>query len=108
VFEVIQGDAGFVTVAAGAKAGIISRWNITRSGLKPDGTPRLRFRAQFSWVNDTLMGLKMQKRVVVQMRTKYGVESVDILVWDEAKFEGGVLTLENVLYAELKKREIAH
>jgi len=107
VFESINGDAGYVTVAGAAKAGIISRWNITRSGLNPDGTPVLRFRAQFSWVNDVLMGLKMKKRVIVQMKTKYGIESVDILVWDEARFEGGVLTLENVKYAELKYREIA-
>ena len=107
MFEVIQGDAGYVTVAGAAKAGIISRWNITRSGLNPDQTPKLRFRAQFSWVNDVLMTMKMQKRVVVQMRTKYGVEDVDILVWDEARYEGGVLTLENIKYAELKKREIS-
>ena len=40
MFEVIQGDAGFVTVAGGAKAGIISKWNVRRQGSKPDGTPR--------------------------------------------------------------------
>lgn len=90
-----------MTVAAGAKAGIISQWNITRSGLKPDGKPRLRFRAQFSYVNDVLMGMKgMKKRVVVQMRTKYGLENVDILDWEEARFEGGVLTLENIMYVQ--------
>lgn len=104
MFEVIQGDTGYVTVAGAAKAGIMSRWNITRSGLRADGTPILRFRAQFAWVNDTLMHLKMKKRVVLQMKTKYGTESVDILTWDEARFEGGVLTLENIMYAELKER----
>ncbi len=86
-------------MAAGAKAGIISQWNITRAGLKPDGKPRLRFRAQFSWTSDTLMNMKgMKKRVVVKMRTKYGVENVDILDWAEARFEGNVLTLEDVMY----------
>jgi hypothetical protein len=100
-FAVIQGDAGFVTVAAGAKAGIISKWNISQAGLYPDGRPRLRFRCQFSYVNDVLMNLKgMQKRVIVQMRTKYGQENVDILDWEEARFEGGVLTLENVKYVQ--------
>lgn len=99
-FNVIRGDAGFVKVGPGAQAGIISRWNITGSGLKPDGTPKLRFRAQFSWVNETLMGLKMPKRIVVQMKTKYGQENVDILGWDDWRFEGGILTLENILHVE--------
>lgn len=99
MFEIIQGDAGKVTVAAGATAGIISRWNVTRAGLQPDGKPRLRFKAQFSYVNDVLMNMKgMQKRVIVHMKTKYGVENVDILDWEEARFEGNVLTLENVMY----------
>lgn len=100
-FAIIQGDAGFVTVAAGAKAGIIHKWNITQAGVYPDGRPRLRFRCQFSWVNDVLMGMKgMKKRIVVQMRTKNGMENVDILDWEEARFEGGVLTLENVMYVQ--------
>ena len=98
-FAIIQGDAGFVTVAAGAKAGIISKWNITQAGLYPDGKPRLRFRAQFSYINDVLMNMKgMKKRVIVQMRTNSGVENVDVLDWAESRFEGGVLTLEDVLY----------
>lgn len=96
----IRGDAGYITVAAGAKAGIIRMWNIKRSGTNPDGTPRLRFRAQFQWMNDVLMGMKLQKRVVVQMRTKEGYENIDILGWDEWRLEGGVLTLENILHAE--------
>jgi hypothetical protein len=100
-FAIIQGDAGFVTVAAGAKAGIINRWNIQQAGTYPDGKPRLRFRCQFQYVNDVLMNLKgMKKRVQVQMRTKYGVETVDIIDWSEARYEGGVLTLEDVLYFE--------
>jgi hypothetical protein len=101
----IQGDAGFVTVAGGAKAGIIKKWSITRSGTNPDKSPRLRLRAQFGWLNETLMNLKMnglpmKKRVVVQMKTKLGFENVDILDWDEARLEGGVLTLENVRRSE--------
>lgn len=99
MFEIIKGDAGYIT-AAGAKAAIINRWNITRSGLKPDGKPRLRFRAQFSWSNDVLMTMKLKKRVVVQMKTKYGMENVDILDWAESRYEGGVLTLEDILYVE--------
>lgn len=104
---IIAGDAGFITAAAGAKIAIISRWNIKRSGTKPDGSPRLRFRAQFSYVNEALMamkvnGLPLQKRVIVQMRTKNGLEDVDILDWAEWRLEGGVLTLEDILHTEGK------
>lgn len=103
----IQGDAGYVTVAAGAKAGIINRWVIRRSGTNPDGTPRLRFKAQFSWLNDALMGMKMQKRVRVQMRTKVGYEDIEILGWEEMRYEGGVLILENILYTETTRHQKA-
>lgn len=104
-FGAVHGDAGFVTVAGGAKAGIIKTWNITRSGTNPDKTPRLRFKAQFSWLNETLMNIKIggqpvKKRVVVQMRTKRGMENVDILAWDESRLEGGVLVLENITHVE--------
>jgi hypothetical protein len=103
--SVITGTAGYIT-AAGAKAAIMSRWNIRRSGTQPDGKPRLRFRAQFSYVNDTLMNLKhngtpLQKRVVVEMRTeRHGHEKVDILGWGEWKYEGGILTLEDIMHSE--------
>ena len=102
-FGAVRGDAGVVTVSGGAKAGIIKIWTITRSGTKPDGKPKLRFRAQFSWVNETLMNLKFQgqpvkKRIVVQMKTRYGLENVDILDWEESRLEGGVLTLENITH----------
>ena len=100
MFELLHGDAGYVTVAAGAKAGIINRWRMTPAGRNPDGTPRLRFQAQFSWVNTTLMEMKLQKRIVVQIKTKFGQENVDILAWDEWRFEGGVLTLENAIKFE--------
>jgi hypothetical protein len=104
---VIQGDAGYITAAAGAKVAIISKWNIRRSGTKPDGvSPILRFKAQFSWVNDTLMNLKhngipLQKRVIVEMKTeRYGHQRFDILGWKEWRYEGGVLTLEDIMHSE--------
>lgn len=103
---VIRGDSGFVTAQAGAKVAIISRWNIRRAGSNPDGSPILRFRAQFTYVNDTLMNLKiggtpLKKRVVVQMKREgHPVESIDILYWDEWRYEGGILTLENIRHAE--------
>jgi len=101
VFEIIKGDAGTVTVAAGATAGIIKAWNVTRAGLKPDGKPRLRFRAQFSYFSETLMTMKgMKKRVRVQMKTNYGVETIDIVDWAEARFEDNILTLEDIMYFE--------
>jgi hypothetical protein len=108
---VIKGDSGYIT-AAGAKAAVISRWNIRRSGSRPDGSPILRFRAQFEYVNDVLMNLKqngvpLPKRVVVQMQRndpatmrKLPVESIDILGWEEWKYEDGILTLENILRSE--------
>jgi len=104
--SVIQGNAGYITAAAGAKVAIMSRWNIRRSGTQPDGKPRLRFRAQFSYVNESLMNLKhngipLQKRVVIEMRTeKHGHEKVDILGWAEWKYEGGILTLEDIMHSE--------
>ena len=36
---VIQGDAGYITAAAGAKVAIISRWNIKRSGTSEISLP---------------------------------------------------------------------
>jgi len=102
---VIQGNAGYITAAAGAKVAIIKKWNIRRSGTHVDGTPQLRFRALFSWVNDTMMALKhngipLQKRVVLEMQTVKGHERVDILGWKEWRYEGGILTLEDIMRAE--------
>lgn len=94
MFELLHGDSGYVMCGPG-KAGIVSRWRMTPAGRNPDGTPRLRFQCQFSWQNDVLMGLSMKKRIVVQIKTKYGQENVDILDWDDWRYEGGVLTLEN-------------
>lgn len=98
-FGAVHGDSGEITVAGGAKAGIIKTWNIRRSGTNLDGTPRLRFKAQFSWLNETLMNLPeriAKKRIVLSMRSKIGFENVDIVAWEEARLEGGVLILENI------------
>jgi hypothetical protein len=104
-FTLIRGDAGKVTVAAGAVAGIISKWVIVPTGQYPDGRPILQLKAQFSWVNETLMNLKIrglpvQKRVQLQMKTKNGIETVDILGWQEWRYEKGLLILEHIAHAE--------
>ena len=103
-FGLIRGDAGYITAAAGAKVGIISKWVLTPKRMKPDGTPEMQFRAQFSWKNDALMNMVARGtligRVVVQMKTKYGLENVDVLAWQDWRMEGGVLTLEDVLHYE--------
>ena len=110
MFEIIKGDTGHIS-ASGAKVAIMSHWNITRNGLHEDGTPRLRFRAQFSYVNDSLMNLKVgglpiKKRVIIELKTKAGYEQQDIIGWLEWRYEGGILTLEDVLYGGLKRRDL--
>lgn len=107
MFEQINGNSGWVTVAGGAKAAIFGQWNITRSGLKPDGKPVLRLRARFSWANDTLMSLKMKKRVVLQVKTKLGVEDIDVLDWQEWRIEGDMLVLEDIAHFDAKKPRLA-
>lgn len=103
-WAVIRGRDGFITAAAGAKVGIFNRWRIEHSGQKPDGTPRHRFRAQFSWVNEPLMNMvtsgKLRGRVILQMMTKKGRENIDILGWAEWRLENGVLTLEDIYQTE--------
>lgn len=108
-FGLIRGNDGFIT-SMGAKVAIFSYWTIKPGRIKPDGKPQLQFVGQFSWINDVLMNMKLrgiplQKRVVVQMRTKYGLEDVDILGWAEWRMEGGVLYLEDVLHTEGKIKE---
>ena len=105
-FSLIQGNDGYIT-AMGAKAAIFSHWTVKPGRMKPDGKPQLQFVGQFSYVNDVLMNMKLrgvplQKRVIVQMRTKNGLENVDILGWAEWRYEGGVLYLEDVLRSEGK------
>ena len=104
-FGKISGDAGYITASAGARVGIISKWVIIPGRMKPEGTPELQFKAQFSWKNDVLMNMvgrgALKGRVVVQMRNKYNkIEETDILNWSEWRFEGGILYLSDVLYFE--------
>ena len=103
-FGLIRGDAGEVTAAAGAKVGIISKWVIAPKRMRPNGTPELQFKAQFSWKNDALMGMiargALKGRVLVHMRTKYGLENIDVVQWAEWRMEGGVLILEDIVHFE--------
>lgn len=103
-FGMIRGDAGYISAAAGAKVGIISKWVITPVRMKPDGKPELEFKAQFSWKNDALMNMvgrgTLKGRVIVQMKTKAGMENVDVLAWSEWRLEGNVLYLKDVLHTE--------
>ena len=98
----IRGTDGEITAMGGAKCAIIASWTIRRSGTNPDGKPRLRFKAQFSWRNDTLMRMcakgELKGRIRVFMMGKNGREQIDVVNWDEWKDESGVLTLENVLH----------
>jgi hypothetical protein len=111
-FAVIRGDSGKITVAAGAVAALISKWVIVPTGQRPDGRPILQFKAQFRWLNETLLNLKIrglpvQKRVIVELRTKNGIEEVDILGWKEWRLEHGVLVLEDITHAEgVQRRRI--
>ena len=98
-FGKVQGDAGIVKVGP-AQAGIINRWVVQPTGKNPDGSARLTFKCQFSWYSEALMTVKMRKRVIVTMKTRYGTENVDIVKWDDERLEGGVLTLENIMSFE--------
>ena len=103
-FGLIRGDAGYISAAAGAKVGIISKWVIEPVRMKADGKPELQFRAQFSYKNDALMAMigrgALKGRVIVQMRTKAGMENVDVLAWQEWRLEGNVLYLKDILHTE--------
>lgn len=102
-FEVVKGTAGWVQRAAGSRPAIINHWTITRSGIVPGtNVPRLRFRASFSFVNNALMDLPDKlggsKRVFVQLKNKDGiVETKELLSWGEWKYDGSMLTLEDVV-----------
>lgn len=102
-FGGIRGSDGEITALGGAKVGIIARWQIRREGTRPDGGPRLTFKAWFSWKNDALMNMcrrgDMKGRVRVFMLGKNGREQIDIVNWDEwQQNEDGMLTLSNVLH----------
>jgi hypothetical protein len=102
-FGGIKGSDGQITVMGGAVAATIARWSIRRVGTNPDGSPRLRFRAHFSWRNDVLMKMcgrgELIGRVRVFMLGTKGKEQIDVVNWDEwIVDEDGALTLENVLH----------
>src|SRR5262245_43543516 len=102
-FGGIRGLDGEITALGGAKVGIISQWTIRRVGTNSNGTPRLRFRARFSWSNPVLLKMcskgELKGRVRVFMLTGKGKEQVDVVNWDEWRNEDdGALTLENVLH----------
>ncbi len=103
-FGGIRGYDGEITATGGAKVAVISHWTIRRVGTQPDGKPKLRFRAQFSWKSDVLMRMcergEMKGRVKVFMKTpSAGEQQIDVVNWDEWRVdEGGVLNLENVLH----------
>ena len=104
-FGGIAGQEGEITAMGGAKVAIITKWSIRRSGTYPNGKPRLRFRAWFSWKSDVLLQMcnrgELKARIRVFMLTRKGREQVDVVNWDEWTVnEDGALTLENVLHFE--------
>lgn len=104
-FGIIRGDAGYITAAAGAKVGIISKWVIIPTRMRENGTPELSFKAQFSWKNDALMAMvgrgDLKGRVIVQMRNKHNrIENVDVVSWAQWRLEGGILYLDDILHFE--------
>lgn len=101
-FGGVRGGDGEITGVGGAKVAIIARWNLRRAGTRSDGRPELRFRAWFSWRNDTLMGMCqkgiMKGRVRVFMMGKDGREQIDIVSWAQWELNpDGMLTLEDVI-----------
>jgi len=102
-FGGIRGDAGEITALGGAKVAIIARWQIRREGTRSDGKPMLTFKAWFSWKQDALMKMcqrgDLKGRVRVQMKTKVGLENVDVVHWDEWQLnDDGMLTLRNIVH----------
>jgi len=99
----IRGAEGQITAMGGAVVAQIAMWSIRRVGTNPDGKPRLRFRAHFSWRNDVLLAMctrgELKGRVRVFMNGKKGKEQIDVVNWDEWIVDvDHALTLENVLY----------
>jgi hypothetical protein len=100
-FGGISGKDGEVTGLGGATVATIARWQIRRSGSNPDGSPKLRFRAWFSWRNQVLMDMcqkgVMKGRVRLYMLSSKGKEQIDLVQWDQWFLnDDGMLTLENV------------
>lgn len=112
-FSEISGDAGDVLIIGG-KAGVISKWKVVPVRMKPDGTPELQFKCQFSWKNDMALGMiqrgVVKGRVQVRMRTKRGLEQIDIVHWEQWRMDGGILYLDDIMYFDsnvVKQRVIA-
>lgn len=112
-FGGIAGQDGEITALGGAKVAIIARWSIRRNGtnppspINPNPTPRLRFRAHFSWRNEVLLKMcgrgELKPRIRVFMKTAKGREQTDVVNWDEWRLdEDGALTLENVLHFDVE------
>lgn len=79
----------------------MSQWHIRRNGTRPNGQPKLYFRAWFSWQNAVLMKMcqngTMKGRIRVFMTSSKGKEQIDIVEWDQWQVnEDGVLYLENI------------
>lgn len=112
-FAEITGDAGQVLITGGV-AGKFSRWKLVPVRMKPDGTPELQFKAQFSWKNDLTMGMisrgVVKGRVQVEFRSKRGQEKIDIVHWEQWRWDGGVLILDDVMHfdsGKLRERAVA-
>lgn len=109
----MRGDSGEITALGGVQVAIIARWTIRRIGSNPDGSPRLRFIANFSWKNDVLMKMcgrgEMKGRVRVFMQTpSAGKQQVDVVNWDSWEVnEDGRLTLDNVMHFDTEPLGIA-
>jgi hypothetical protein len=102
-FAIIRGDAGNV-FAGGGVVGIISKWAILPVRMKVDGKPELQFKAQFSWKNDVLLGMIskgiVRPRVQVRIRSKVGLENIDIVQWQQWRMDGGILYLDDIVHFE--------
>lgn len=112
-FGGLRGDAGEITVIGGAAAAKIARWTIRRVGTNPDGKPRLRFLAHFSWKQDSLMAMcgsgELKARVCVFLKTpSAGQQQVDVVNWDSWEInEDGRLQLDNVMHFDTEPLGIA-
>lgn len=108
----IRGTEGEITAVGGAKVAVIARWSIRRSGTNPEGTPKLRFRAHFSWKSDVLLAMcsrgEIKGRVRVFMVGTKGREQIDVVNWDQwVVDEDGALTLENIMHFDTEPMGVA-
>lgn len=107
----MRGTDGTITAAGGATVALIARWAIRRSGSYPDGRPKLRFKAWFSWRSDVLLAMcgrgEMKARIRLGMLGKEGQENIDIVQWDEWRVdEDHALTLENIVHFDTQPTNV--